>query len=130
MLNQLEFIIKELGVLREEVHALQEKFDATQTYTVTEHPHIYMSEKMHNGEPTVRGTALTVRTIVECTHIGESVDEILEAYPILTRAQVYDALSYYYDHAEEIEKYIRENQEASWRLLQRASSSRSTPMQT
>ncbi len=119
--TEMQQIAKELGALREEVHALRQKLDAMPTFVVTEHPYIYVSKEMHNGEPTIRGTALTVRTIIESTRIGESVEEILDAYPILTRAQVHDALSYYYDHAAEIEQYIRENQEALWRLTNRAS---------
>ena len=34
--------------------------------------------------------------------------EYAEKYQ-LTQAQVYDALAYYYDHTEEIERYVREN---------------------
>jgi hypothetical protein len=41
------------------------------------------------------------------------VDETLAALPHLTPAQVYEALSYYYDHVDEIEQEIRENQLAS-----------------
>jgi uncharacterized protein (DUF433 family) len=119
--SEIQQVIQELGELREQVRALHEKLDMPQTYTVTEHPHIYTSQEMHNGEPTIRGTSITVRTIVECTRIGESIDEILEGYPYLTRAQVYDALSYYYDHTAEIDRYIRENEEALWRLSNRAS---------
>lgn len=119
--SETQQVVNELYDLREEVRALREQLDAAQAYIVTEHPHIYTSQKMHNGEPTIRGTSLTVRTIVECTRIGESVAEILEGYPYLTRAQVHDALSYYYDHTAEIDQYIRENQEALWRLSNRAS---------
>ncbi len=119
--SEMQAIVQELKELKEQVRVLREKLDTPYTYTVTEHPHIYTSPEMHNGEPTIRGTSLTVRTIVECTRIGESVDEILEGYPILTRAQIYDALSYYYDHTAEIDRYIRENEEALWRLTNRAS---------
>jgi uncharacterized protein (DUF433 family) len=114
-------IVQELRELKEQVRALREKVDAAQAYVVTEHPHIYTSEKMHGGEPTIRGTAITVRTIVERTRLGDSAHEILNAYPILTLAQVYDALAYYHDHLAEIETYIRENQEALWRLANRVS---------
>jgi len=46
----------------------------------------------------------------------------VEAYPVLTLAQVHDALGYYYDHPGEIERYIQENREALWKMRQRASS--------
>jgi uncharacterized protein (DUF433 family) len=119
--NEMKEIVRELGELREQVRELREVVDKSQAYTITEHPHIYTSAQMHNGEPTIRGSSITVRTIIECTRIGESVDEILEAYPILTRAQIHDALSYYYDHTAEIDQSIRENEEALWRLTNRAS---------
>lgn len=87
----------------------------------TEHPHIYTSPTIHRGEPTVRGSAISVRTIVERTRLGDSPERILQGYPHLSLAKIHDALSYYYDHAEEIEGYIRSNEEAGWRALHRAS---------
>jgi hypothetical protein len=41
--------------------------------------------------------------------MGMDVEEILEGLAQLTAAQVYDALSYYQDHRQEIERDIREN---------------------
>lgn len=95
----------------------------------TDHPHIYTNPEMHNGQPTIRSSGITVRNIVESIRVGYTVEELLEAYP-LTRAQVHDALSYYYDHKDEIEKIIKQNEEALWQLTNRASTSPSTPMKT
>ena len=39
---------------------------------------------------------------------GLSVDEILHEFPHLTAAQLYDALSYYYDYPEQIDEKIAE----------------------
>ena len=39
---------------------------------------------------------------------GDTADEFVEAYPRLNLAQVYDALSYYYDHQHEIDGLIEE----------------------
>jgi hypothetical protein len=36
-------------------------------------------------------------------------------YPHIKHAQVYDALSYYYDHKKEIDKTIDENKEGYWK---------------
>lgn len=41
-----------------------------------------------NGRPVVKGTRITVQTIMEFLAAGDSVDEVLEAYPTLTRGQV------------------------------------------
>jgi uncharacterized protein (DUF433 family) len=41
-----------------------------------------------NGRPVVKGTRITVQTIMEFLAAGESVDEVLDAYPTLNREQV------------------------------------------
>jgi uncharacterized protein (DUF433 family) len=65
------------------------------------------------GEPIIRGTGVTVQTIVVLTQHGLTPEQIVEEYEgILTLAQVHDALGYYYDHPGEIEQYIAENQAA------------------
>jgi uncharacterized protein (DUF433 family) len=120
-------VFEELGQLREEIQRLGDRVERLvvgweRPSLSTEHPHVISSEKMHRGEPTIRGTAITVRTVVERTRLGDSIQEIVEAYPVLTPAQVCDALGYYYDHTDEIEQYITENREAAWRMSKRRSS--------
>ena len=66
-----------------------------------------------DGHPILHGTRVTVRAVVGYHKLGLSVDEILAALPHLTPAQVYEALSYYHDHVQEIEQEIDENQRAS-----------------
>lgn len=66
-----------------------------------------------DGHPILRGTRVTVRVIAGYHKLGLGGDEILAALPHLTPAQVYEALSYYYDHLDEIEQEIQENQRAS-----------------
>lgn len=65
------------------------------------------------GRPIVRGTRVTVSAVAGFHKLGLSADEILAALPHLTPAQVYEALSYYYDHVAEIEQEVQENQLAS-----------------
>jgi uncharacterized protein (DUF433 family) len=43
--------------------------------------------------------------------LGFSPEELLERFPHLTLAQVYDALAYYYDNREEVEADIAANRE-------------------
>ncbi|MFZ1597862.1 MAG: hypothetical protein WAW26_18610, partial [Anaerolineae bacterium] len=40
---------------------------------------------------------------------GDSLDDIGQAYPYLNPAALYDAISYYFDHRQEIEAEIRQN---------------------
>lgn len=74
------------------------------------HPHIIHRSDISGGEPIIRGTRITVRHLIERIQAGQSVEEILEALPHLTAAQVHDALSYYYDHQAEIDQAIEESQ--------------------
>ena len=104
----------ELNTLREEVRALKEQVAA---YTAcppmpTDHPHIVRVEGVRGGEPIVDNAYISVRAIIERTRLGETPEQIIEAYERLTLAQVYDALSYFHDHPTEIEAYIRENEAA------------------
>jgi uncharacterized protein (DUF433 family) len=123
---EIEKIFAELGTIRQELVGvkaqLAQMIKAGQQGEATEHPHIVRSPHKHQGEPTIRSSSITVRTVVERMRIGDTPEQIVEAYPVLTLAQVHDALGYYYDHPGEIEGYIRENREAQWRLKQHTSS--------
>jgi uncharacterized protein (DUF433 family) len=79
-------------------------------------PHLYITRKKNvcGGDPVIEGTRVSVSLIVEMDRAGHSVDEIIAMYPHITHAQVYDALSYYYDHKEEIDRIIEENKEEYW----------------
>lgn len=41
-----------------------------------------------NGRPVVRGARITVQTVLEFLAAGDSIDDVLEEYPKLTRAGV------------------------------------------
>jgi uncharacterized protein (DUF433 family) len=47
-----------------------------------------------NGKPVIRGTRITVQTILEFLAAGDSVEDVLEEYPKLTRADVQACLDY------------------------------------
>ena len=105
----------ELQSLRAEVQALKEQVAryAVHPPMATDHPHIVRIEGVQGGEPIIRGAYVTVRGIVELTKQGQTPKQIVKEHePLLSLAQVYDALSYYYDHSAEIETYIREHEEA------------------
>lgn len=74
----------------------------------TEHPHIVQVDGVRGGRPTVRGTGLTVELLARLFRTDASPDELLATYPQLTPASLYDALSYYHDHREEIDRAIDE----------------------
>src|SRR5262245_59074550 len=68
----------------------------------TEHPHIVKSAGMLGGEPRVDGTRMPVRQLWEMTEAGMSAAEMVADFSYLSLAQVYDALSYAYDHPDEM----------------------------
>ncbi len=72
----------------------------------TEYPHIFWNED--KGLPCVEGTRLRVQDVVGNHLAGRSPQEIREAYPSYTLAQIYSALAYYYDHKEELDHQIEE----------------------
>jgi uncharacterized protein (DUF433 family) len=79
------------------------------TETPTEHPHITRNPAICGGSPRIRNSRITVRLIAEMWQGGDSVDDIVKTYPHLQPSWVYDAVSYYLDHKEEIEQEIEEN---------------------
>ncbi len=76
----------------------------------TEHPHIYRKLGTLGGSPVIRDHRIAVQHVAKAIiHMGETVQDYLASYPQLTPAQVYDALSYYFDHREEIEQEIEDS---------------------
>jgi len=79
---------------------------------VPEHAYIEVVEKITGSQAMIKGTRVPVSIIIGYLRMGETpqslVDNIL---PHLTLAQVYDALSYYHDHQDEIEQEMIENTE-------------------
>jgi uncharacterized protein (DUF433 family) len=47
-----------------------------------------------NGKPTIRGQRITVQTILEFLTAGESQQEILRAYPTLTKEDIQTCLAF------------------------------------
>lgn len=77
--------------------------------TVVTNRYITRNDKILGGEPIIKGTRISVRTIVEYWRLGMSPEEICIHLPPLRLAQVFDALSYYDDNPEEINEYIKKN---------------------
>ncbi|HAL46658.1 MAG: DUF433 domain-containing protein [SAR202 cluster bacterium] len=77
--------------------------------TTTDHKYIVKNETILSGEPIIVDTRTPVRTIVENRRLGYQPEEIPEGLPHLSLAAVYDALSYYCDHPDEINYHIERN---------------------
>jgi uncharacterized protein (DUF433 family) len=55
---------------------------------------ISIKPEVCNGRPVIRGTRVTVQTVLEFLAAGDSVEDVLEEYPKLTRADVQACLDY------------------------------------
>ena len=80
-----------------------------ETLVKTEHPYIVRKSGVCGGSPIIDGTRITVRLIAQLVKAGSSAEEILASYPHLSLAQIHDAISYFFDHKEEIEQDIEDN---------------------
>ena len=69
------------------------------------------------GKPRIAGHRIKVQHVA-LWHLREglSPEEIVEDHPSITLAEVHAALSYYYDHKEQIDKDIREGEEFAGNL--------------
>jgi uncharacterized protein (DUF433 family) len=75
-----------------------------------EHPYIISRADFCAGSPVIKGTKFPVRSVVNYVlHQGISPEELVKEFSHLTLAQIYDALSFYYDNKELIDKDIQDN---------------------
>lgn len=82
------------------------------------HPYIAHKADTCGGRAIITGTRIEVSLIAWHHKQGRTVDEILQNYPHLTPAQVHDALSYCFDHQQEIEEEIRLGQDYEYWMKQ------------
>ncbi|MDY6782379.1 MAG: DUF433 domain-containing protein [Cyanobacteriota bacterium] len=75
----------------------------------TENRYVVRNDRILGGEPIIKETRTPVRAIIETWRMGATPEEILTGMPHLTLARVFDALSYYCDHQDEIDDYIERN---------------------
>ena len=55
---------------------------------------ITLDVKVMGGKPCIKGTRVTVGTVVGLVGAGRTIHEVLDAYPYLVRADVLQALMY------------------------------------
>ena len=61
---------------------------------MNDHPEITADPKVMTGSPCIKGTRVTVSTIVRQIAAGRTADEICRDYPYLTRASIQAALEF------------------------------------
>jgi uncharacterized protein (DUF433 family) len=77
--------------------------------TATQNKHIDINPAVMDGKPIIKGHRISVKDVVIWhERMGQSADEIATQYG-LSLSDVYAALTYYYDHQQEIDSDIRES---------------------
>jgi uncharacterized protein (DUF433 family) len=56
--------------------------------------YIEINPRIMVGKPIIRGTRITVEQILEKLSTGDSIEEILQAHPHLTKDQIHAALAF------------------------------------
>jgi uncharacterized protein (DUF433 family) len=75
----------------------------TQKKTMKKLSRITLDPEVMGGKPCIRGLRVTVGTLVGLMASGHSPSEILQAYPYLEEADIYEALAYAAWRVEEVE---------------------------
>ena len=71
------------------------------------HPYIVSLKTHCGGSPLIAGTKFPVKSVVfYVLKQGMTPEELVKEFSHLTLPQVYDALSYYYDNREEIDREL------------------------
>lgn len=76
----------------------------------TGYPHVVRRPGVVGGRPRIVGTRIPVWQIAALWRVGETVADILHAFPHITPAALHSALAYYWDHQPEVDAEITENQ--------------------
>lgn len=75
------------------------------------HPYIDPEPRASKGNPVVKGTRIKVIDIaLRYELMGMTPDQIVEQFPHLTLPQIHDALSFYYEHKEELDRQSQRDQ--------------------
>ena len=73
--------------------------------------HIVKEPGYCGGKAAIDNTRVRVMNVAFLWKTGKTVEEIREGYPDLSPAQVHAALSYYYDHVDEIEADLERDEQ-------------------
>jgi uncharacterized protein (DUF433 family) len=80
----------------------------------TEYKHILL---WPDGTPTVSGTRLKVKHLAALhRHNGASAEELHQSYPSHSLAEIHSALAYYYDHKNEMDRQMDEDERQEQQL--------------
>lgn len=79
--------------------------------TGIKHPYITTTKDIGNGKPIIKGTRTRIANIVAYYKLGFSPEELRREFPHLSLSEIYDALSYYHENSDPIDKDIDDEKE-------------------
>ncbi len=81
------------------------------TLPVPSYPHISAKPKVMSGRPCIAGTRVRVMDVVGAHNAGVPAEELREYFSSrpLTLSEIHAALTYYYDHQDEIDAALAED---------------------
>ncbi len=83
------------------------------------HPYVERRPGVSGGKPVIVGTRIKVTQVaIEYERLGWTADQIIDAHPHLTLAQVHDALSYYYENQAALDADILADEQTVAELSQ------------
>lgn len=75
------------------------------------HPFVTQKVGVQGGKPVITWTWTPVVSIVFYHKMGDTPEEIFDKFPHLTLPQIYDALSYSYDHRVKVDRDLDSDRE-------------------
>lgn len=64
----------------------------------------------NKGMIRINGTRVTLQTVIYAFRQGDSPEQIVESYPVLSLADVYTVIAYYLNRRDEVDAYVREQE--------------------
>jgi len=78
----------------------------------TSHPFIIINKDVCGASPIIEGTRTRVIDIaIQYELLGRSPDEIIRSHPHVSLYQIHDALSFYYENRDELDRKIKQDRE-------------------
>lgn len=86
--------------------------------------------ELDNGVLRVSGTRIPLELVVEGYRAGQTPEQIVKAFDTLRLADVYTLVGYYLNHKDQVEQYLREQDEEAEALRKKIEAAQGPPRVT
>jgi uncharacterized protein (DUF433 family) len=77
-----------------------------------------------DGAALVGNIRVRLETIISAFHRGDSPEQIVDSFDVLSLAEVYAVIAYYLNHREEVDEYIRQQDLAAEQVYRKIEANR------